>query len=359
MRDADLLIDKIYEAAAVPDMWVSVIEEIAEAVGAYGGSLFSVGAVDTAIFASKNCREHLAALLSEGWNAVNFRASRLMDRPATSFYSDEDYASEDEIERHPIYRDFLRPRGLGWTAATQVVGVGSDRAIFSIDRLHSHGRFDKEQIDFLNSLRPHLSRSVLLGRKLLDQATVGSLHALQSIGIPAAAVDSRGQVKAANAAFERMTLQVKFLASDQIELEDRKSNRLFKSAVEKLRFGYGAPMSIGVRGIDDAPPFVLHLTPVKGVGRDVFGGMDILLAVVPLSQPGMSFRALVQQLYDFTPSEAKVAEELLAGRSAAQIAEGYGLSVETVRSQTKSIYAKTGISRQPELVARFSAFCSA
>lgn len=358
MHDTDSLIDKIYEAAAVPDMWVSVIEEIAEATGAYGGSLFSVGASDTAIFASENCKEHLAALLNDGWSDINFRAKRLVSSPSTGFYSDEDYASEEEIEHHPIYRDFLRPRGLGWTAATQIIGVGSDKAIFSIDRLHSHGRFGREQIDFLNSVRPHLSRSVLFTRKLLEQAVLGSLQGLQSIGIPAAAISGRGQVRLANAAFESMGKQILFCASDRIQLEDSKANRLLKSALEELRYGYGAPMSIGVSGIDDAAPFVIHLTPVRRSGRDVFGGIDLLLAVVPLAQPGMSFRALVQQLYDFTPSEAKVAEKLLAGQSAAEIAIGYGLSVETVRSQTKSIYAKTGISRQPELVARFSAFCA-
>lgn len=100
------------------------------------------------------------------------------------------------------------------------------------------------------------------------------------------------------------------------------------------------------------------MTPVRGQGHDVFGGIAFILAIVPLNQPGPPFRALVQQLYDFTPTEARVAGNLPVGCSVAQIAAKNGTALEAVRSQIKSILAKTGTSRQSEFIACFSSFAT-
>ena len=356
MEHPSFLVDSIYEAAVLPSLWPGVIEKVAAATGSFGGSLFTVGPNHSAVAASENCVEHLDALLKGHWSAINIRAQRVVAMAEMGFVSDEDFASPQEIAHHPIYTEFLRPRGLGWTAATHIMGVDEDIAIFSIDRRHAQGAFDRDAIAFLDTLRPHISRAVLLSSKFQAQAVNGSLQGLQTVGIPAAALDARGRVRLMNAPFSRLQSQICAGALDQIRVADEAANRLLRQALAEADRHDGAPMSIGVRGTAEEPPFVLHLTPLRGQGRDVFSGIAFIVAIVPLTQPGLPFRMLVQRLYDFTPAEARVAENLVAGRSAAQIASLYRISQETVRTQTKSILAKTGISRQAEFVARFSSF---
>ncbi|TAJ27373.1 helix-turn-helix transcriptional regulator [Bosea sp. TND4EK4] len=53
---------------------------------------------------------------------------------------------------------------------------------------------------------------------------------------------------------------------------------------------------------------------------------------------------------DLTPGEARVTRVLTSGQSAADIARACGVSVETVRSQIRSILQKLGMHRQAELV---------
>jgi DNA-binding CsgD family transcriptional regulator len=356
MQSTTDLIDGIYEAAVLPELWSGVIENVASAIGAYGGSLFTVGASHSAAVASRNCVEHLDALLKGNWGSLNIRAQRLLADPTADFVTDEDIASPEEIENHPIYRDFLRPRGLGWVVGTHIIGADDDIAIFSIDRLHTQGPFDRSVVMALNTLRPHISRAVLLSRRFQEQEAKGALKGLQSVGIPAAGLDARGRVRLMNDAFSQLSAQITTSAADRLHLTDAVANTLLRQSLEDLSVRYGPPMSIGVQGLDDQPPFVLHLTPMRGRGRDLFGGVSVILSIVPLTQPGLPFRMLVQRLYDLTTAEARVAERLIAGDSVKQISQAFGISGETVRSHTKSVLAKTGVSRQMEFRARFSTF---
>ena len=55
-------------------------------------------------------------------------------------------------------------------------------------------------------------------------------------------------------------------------------------------------------------------------------------------------------LYGLTPAETRVARSVGDGLTIGEIAQETGASVETLRSQLKSIFGKTGVRRQAELV---------
>jgi DNA-binding CsgD family transcriptional regulator len=59
---------------------------------------------------------------------------------------------------------------------------------------------------------------------------------------------------------------------------------------------------------------------------------------------------LLHGLFDLSPAEARVARLLLEGKSVAGIAAESKVGENTVRAHLKSIFAKTGVNRQAELV---------
>ena len=67
-------------------------------------------------------------------------------------------------------------------------------------------------------------------------------------------------------------------------------------------------------------------------------------------QPQRPTDALLRMLYGLTPAECRVALLLSDGRTPRRIAELVGVTGNTLRSQIKSIYSKTGVGRQAELV---------
>lgn len=78
------------------------------------------------------------------------------------------------------------------------------------------------------------------------------------------------------------------------------------------------------------------------------------LAVVFLRDPEHRWEVparILQELYDLTPAESRVAIELVNGASPKEVARTFNVSVNTVRNQIKQTYRKTGTSRQSQLVA--------
>ncbi len=76
-------------------------------------------------------------------------------------------------------------------------------------------------------------------------------------------------------------------------------------------------------------------------------------AMVLLYDPGRSRMeppGILRELYRLSDAEARLSWRLANGETLEEIATAEGSSRETVRSQLKRIFAKTGTSRQAELV---------
>jgi DNA-binding CsgD family transcriptional regulator len=59
---------------------------------------------------------------------------------------------------------------------------------------------------------------------------------------------------------------------------------------------------------------------------------------------------VLQNLFDLTAAEARLAARLCAGESdVPEIAKEFGVSVSTLRTQIRSVYGKTGVRRQLDL----------
>jgi DNA-binding CsgD family transcriptional regulator len=69
----------------------------------------------------------------------------------------------------------------------------------------------------------------------------------------------------------------------------------------------------------------------------------------PNAQQPISVDNLVS-VYKLTPSEAQVAISIANGHSIENIAKQSNHSAHTIRSQLKSTFKKTGVSRQSELI---------
>ena len=82
-------------------------------------------------------------------------------------------------------------------------------------------------------------------------------------------------------------------------------------------------------------------------------GQSSPCAAVFISDPDLqesASRQILGELFDLTPAEANLATLLARGLSLAEVSTAQNISQHTARAQLKSIFAKTGVSRQAELV---------
>jgi DNA-binding CsgD family transcriptional regulator len=348
------VINNIYQAAVLPQLWPDVIETMADKFDCDGGSLFCIDGGSFTRAASRNCEAHLDALLHEGWSDQNIRAQRLISKDVIGFVTDSDLCTEDEIRNHPIYADFLRPRGLGFVTGALIPGAGGRLSIFSLDRAHEKGPVSREIVSALNELHPHLARSILIADQIGIERVNGYLSGLDILQIPAVAVTSNGQIRVANAAFSTLNEIAFEGAFGQLVLKDTNAQKQFKQALGDLSLN-GVPRSLALMNAVDLP-VVAHIVSLSLKGRDLFPSVDAIVAFVPLNAPGLPFRRLVRSLYDFTEAEARTAELLLEGHAIDAISLRLGVRVETTRTHLKRLMAKCGCTRQTEVVARFSTF---
>jgi DNA-binding CsgD family transcriptional regulator len=177
-------------------------------------------------------------------------------------------------------------------------------------------------------------------------------EALGLMGFPAAVLGLRGRPLAANRLFEDLMRGVTCDRGERLAFADRSTDTLFAAALLELgTSGHaGAVRSVPMRARGDRPPMILRLITLRAGGQDVFGASSILV-VTRITPPTAPAAELLQGLFDLTPAEARVAREIGEGRTVDSIAEMFGLSRETVRSQLKAVLGKTGLGRQADLAA--------
>lgn len=111
----------------------------------------------------------------------------------------------------------------------------------------------------------------------------------------------------------------------------------------------GAVRSIPVPATEDAPALVAHVIPIRRQAHDIFARATALFVATPLATPAAPHVDLLCGLFDLTPAEDRVARAFAEGHSVESAAGALGVSQETIRSQLKSVMAKTGTTRQAEL----------
>jgi DNA-binding CsgD family transcriptional regulator len=84
------------------------------------------------------------------------------------------------------------------------------------------------------------------------------------------------------------------------------------------------------------------------------GGRRAALWILNTTAPAQPSEELLAALFGLSRAEARLAIGLLMGRSASEYARQAGVGVATIRSQLHSIFSKTGVRRQAQLVALLS-----
>jgi len=344
----DRLVDEIYEAAIVPEHWKGVLDRLANFASAEGALLFAAAPGHPRWLSSDTIRSRIELWVNSPYYQNNPRGQRLVPTREARFLTDLDAFTPDELEREPYYTKFLRAHGLGWCVGTSVHSPAGDTLVLSIEKAYDKGPVPREVAEQLDPLRPHLARAALLSARIGFERIRAGVDSLNLIGLPAAVLAHGRKVLAANEALLGYAPDIRIAAGAQLEIANQAAQSLFVAASE-ARSPSGR--SIPVRKTRTRDAFVVHLLPMRGLGRDVFSGAEILLYVTPvILQPGPP-PEILQALFDLSPAEARVAAKIAAGRSVDATAQELSVQANTIRMQLKAIFSKTGTSRQAELAS--------
>jgi len=351
MAEFEILVDQIYRAATDPDLWPQVLHDLAASVSAAGGVILTRRSDAWVGWRYSSAMAGVDDYLRSPAVAKSQATVRLIAADRAGFVDAYDVFTPEEWLADPVMTHWGTPAGMLHAAATAMPMPTEDFVVVHLTRRIGQAPFEPDDIARLDAFRPHLARAGFLAARWRLERLRAATQALALIGLPAAVLDPRGRVLAANPLIEKMTRHVKWLPDDRIALADSVANALLRRALADVSDPAATtPRSFPARSRTD-DTVVVHLVPMTGDARDLFDGGCALLVVTAVAARRAPDAALIRGLFDLTAAEASVASGIVEGLSPDQIAERHGTTPATVRCQLKGVFAKTGVGRQSQLAA--------
>lgn len=346
------LVDRIYEAALLPDLWPDVIDRLSVEAGAVGGAIFSIGAVGAHWSSSHNLREGYTRFFQEGWAQRNARAEAGFAKGLVGvhrFVTEADLFDRPDFDQHPFFKDFLHLLGLGWSAGCTLALPHGDVLVITLERALAAGPVPDDAINRLNPLYADVNRAGMIAGRLAFQRIAGAVDILDRVGLPAVAVDDHGKVMLTGSLWDGAGGIWTTRGGDKLALADDRANALLSECLTSLQRD-DTPKSIPLRAADGASRAVLQIVPVRREAHDVFGRSAAVLVLNAPRDGHLGSAGLIAGLLDLSPREAEIAARLAGGEVPKDIARATGRSLDTVRNQIKVLLAKTGCSRTDDVI---------
>ena len=346
------LVDRIYEAAFLPDLWPTIFDDMAHLTDSKGGVLLTARDKILSWSSSESLETAVESYISKGWFKDCGRRACMFRKAHSEFLTENDYWTEQEFESNKIYNEFFRPMGLGFSAGTSIHVPTGDAIIFFIERVLERGAMEKNYVNMLNELRPHLARSAFVASRLGLQSATSTSETFSKLGLTTILLNSAGSVVDSCNITDIIEEYIIPGTKNTLIFKDTNANALLKSALKTLKSNISASVrSIPLRDKNGKAVIVAHLLPVCGMARDIFSNSYAICLLTPVTSKNVPAIDLVKSLFDCTASEAEIARSLTSGKSVGDISSERGVSVHTVRTQLKRVMEKTGCKRQAELVA--------
>jgi DNA-binding CsgD family transcriptional regulator/PAS domain-containing protein len=358
------LVGKIYECAADPSGWDGFLADLAR---------IGRGTVTALTYHDDRHDEHVVSgqfglspeeqrLYREHYGAMDewFLGSRKVVHtgwvgPGQLLVSDEALAKSE------FYNDYLRHNDDAFHLCSAMPFVEPNAlAALSISRPRKVGPFGESHLRLLRLLLPHLQRALQLHREFVALRRRSSMleSSLDQVTTAILFVDVTGRILVANRSAAALLQKRDGLLATRDGLRantPRESAHLEKLIRAVAATGNSEGLSAGgaVQVTRKPPrmPLSVLVAPIKLDLSNLTPQRPV--AAVFITDPEQRIEPsgeILRRLYSVTPAEQKLAALLAQGLSLRQAAETRRVTIGTARSQLKSIFRKTNVSSQSQLV---------
>lgn len=354
--DTERAIELCYDAITAPQLWTAALDNLAHSVGAHACQILPHEISQRPFGVVRSSR---AWRIHERWQR-NLDWVKGVYEPRGEPFVRQGYRAviqsqlftDDEIRHSRFHQEITRPVGcLHWACGIFQV---EDR-IWCLPFFRSNEPFNPDVLAPIAEIAGRMARIISLAEKFSRVGAENEVATLDSAGCAAMLLDKDGRVTRANRRVEDLFCNEFGIRNGRLWTAASASlARLecFMAEIEHAKSTAGplpAPVVIVRRG---TPWLMIEAMPVTSAANDIFEGCRAILLVSDLTRPSITDKALLSLVFGLTSAEARLAAAICAGQDLNTAATIFGVSRQTVRSQLKTIFAKTGSRRQAELVAR-------
>ncbi|MHA6195207.1 helix-turn-helix transcriptional regulator [Pseudomonas wadenswilerensis] len=292
-----------------------------------------------------------------------YAKSTLFDKlPTDRVFTIDDLMSEAEWLNSSFYLLYCEPYGCHQMLGVDISMPDGGVLRLRINRQREQARFGEAQRAMCAMLMPHLRRALHM-HSLLDRSeSLGSLYSqtISRLAVATIVLDESGSVLQLNPVAREIldSNDGLKLVGGRLEAtypsDNRELSRLVRNAFTRARQGEGD--SVGAEAMSVSRPsgqvnlgVVVELIPSQEL-LDGKGKPTVMVYVRDAVGKSLVSNVVTSQLYHLTPAETALALELANGLSLEEASELLNIRRNTARAHLRSIFSKTGVRRQTELV---------
>ena len=367
----DRLIGLIYQGALEQQPWQSALPALRETLDAQVVSLVLRPPSDhdqgVILNSLRPDRGEAASALADpsDWEVSAYREQffaldPFVNLPLDSVVALEDILPDKELMRSDYYLHYLQPIDLFRILGVDTAEPDGMLARLRFSRRRSEARFTRRDRKLLELITPHLRQAIRIYAKLNRMTSERDVYAgaVSQLSVATIILDEQGRVLNTNAVARALLEQGDALSlrGERLHIEGRDINKELQQALANIIMAQQSGKASVVRALRVPRPaggsdlgLVIRPVPTSQWSE----GQSSPCAAVFISDPDLQQPASQQilgDLFELTPAEANLAILLARGLSLAEVSNAQNISQHTARAQLKSIFAKTGVSRQAELV---------
>lgn len=285
------------------------------------------------------------------------------DLPTDKVFTVDELMSDAEWSSSAFYLLFCQPYDCYHMLGADIRMPDGGTVRLRINRPQGHPRFTEAERAMWGMLLPHLRRALHMYSLLDRSESLGTLYSqtISRLAVGTIVLDEHGSVVQLNpVAREILDSQDGLkVVGGRLEAtypsDNRELARLVRNAFERAMHRPGKAIQVAEATSISRPSGLVSL----GVVVELIPSQELLegngkptVVVYVRDAVGKSLvsTVLTSQLYNLTPAETALALELANGLSLEEASELLNIRRNTARAHLRSIFSKTGVRRQTELV---------
>jgi len=351
------VVDSLYESALDPTQWSKAMHSLADFAGASGTFYLIADQAKNCIVYSET--EGIDPSANEAY--LKYYATKDMRLGPAHKFPVGQAVTEDMLvdwrafRKSELFVDLLTPHDIPRILGFWVTKNAANASAFVLERSRGQGPFQRHEIARCAQITPHVVRAIRTREALASARQRERIYVDLLSRLPFATILLNADlgILEVSPAAQTLLKQGDALRSQSgrvraaMTVDDSRLQVILARTVATTRELGGG--SLRVRR-NTRPSISISIVPIPS--PDIF--VDVRPAVMLLiSDPLLVPRqptAMLRDALQLTEAEALLANKLFAGATLKHAAEDLHISVNTCKSQLKSIYAKTGCRSHADLV---------
>lgn len=357
------LIDRIYATIQEPDTLLDTYKQLALHGGGFAAHYVRMDMQRRVVLDTRISHEALLQAQDDYasyYVSVDQRVPWYSAGTLGEWRADQHAFDEQHVRRTEIYSDFLRPIGIKRMVVCKLSDNGAQQEVLCVPRPYDGGDYEDADLRRLAFFSGHLVRAAQLRARVdeLQTRQAASEAAMDHLPYGTLWVNASGRIVWMSPSAQALLGQAQGLRTQASRLQcvQPELDHQLQAALATATRPTGREGSwLAVPRRHGTSPWLLSVIPGElpaNLGGN--SGPHALVIIQDGAGPGLPHTRQLQMLYGLTPAEARLALGLLQLDTPADYAERHQLSLATVKTHLRNLFAKTGTRRQADLMRLLS-----